>query len=175
MGAHIEFTNLVNELSMDKAAKQNKAKTIIGWREWCSLPDLGLTQIAAKIDTGAKTSSLHAFKIKPFMHEGEHWVSFNVHPRQRRRQPEIRCKAKVVDERMVTSSNGCAEARIVISTRLVIGPHSFVSELTLSNRDEMGFRMLIGRQSLAKRFVIDPGLAETLGVIAVGKPDIKRL
>lgn len=142
---------------------QTKAKLIIGWREWCGLPELGLPGITAKIDTGAKTSSLHAFKIKTFSRKGESWVRFVVHPLQRHRYPEIRCEARVVDERSVTSSNGCSEKRIVISTTMHLGLHNFATELTLSNRDEMGFRMLIGRQSLVKRFVVDPGLSLTLG------------
>lgn len=127
------------------------------------MPELGLPGIAAKIDTGARTSSLHAFKIKTFQRNGELWARFAVHPVQRHRLPEIRCEAKVVDERSVTSSNGCAEQRLVIGTELVLGPHRFATELTLTNRDEMGFRMLIGRKALAKRFVVDPGLSMTLG------------
>lgn len=142
---------------------KTKSKLIIGWCEWCSLPDLALPGIAAKIDTGAKTSSIHAFKIKPFSRKGEQWVRFIVHPIQRHRQPEIRCEARVVDERPVTSSNGVTEHRIVISTSLVLGPYQFPTELTLTNRDEMGFRMLIGRKSLIKRFVVDPSLSHTLG------------
>jgi len=140
-----------------------KSKLIIGWREWCSLPDLGLPGIAAKIDTGAKTSSLHAFKIRPFTRKGEQWVRFVVHPLQRRRQPEIRCEGKVVDERPVTSSNGTSEHRIVIRTDIVLGPYRFPTELTLTNRDDMGFRMLIGRKSLVKRYVVDPSVSLTLG------------
>lgn len=140
-----------------------KAKLIIGWYEWCRFPDLNLPGITAKIDTGAKTSSLHAFKIRPFTRDGEKWVRFIVHPLQRRRHPEIKCEARVVDERPVTSSNGTTENRIVISTTLVMGGRSFKTELTLSNRDEMGFRLLIGRKSLVRRFIVDPSLKLTLG------------
>ncbi len=140
-----------------------RSKMIIGWREWCSLPDLQLPGIAAKIDTGAKTSSLHAFNIEPFDQAGERWIRFFIHPLKRHRYPEIKCQAKLADERTVTSSNGTAEDRYVISTTMILGSYRFVTELTLSNRDEMGFRMLIGRQSLLKRFVVDPGLSYTLG------------
>lgn len=136
---------------------------IIGWREWCSLPDLALPGLAAKIDTGARTSSLHAFRIRRFSRDGDEWVRFFVHPVQRHRHPEIACEAKVVERRAVTSSNGKSQLRPVISTTLTLGVYSFVTELTLTNRDEMGYRMLIGRQSLTRRFVVDPGLSYTLG------------
>jgi ribosomal protein S6--L-glutamate ligase len=140
-----------------------KSKLIIGWHEWCSLPDLGLPGINAKIDTGAKTSSLHAYKIKPFTRDGANWVKFLVHPIQRHRHPEIECEAQVVDQRAVTSSNGTTETRYVINTTLILGAHHFLTEITLTNRDEMGYRMLIGRQSLSQRFVVDSSLSHTSG------------
>lgn len=140
-----------------------KSKLIIGWREWCALPDLNLPGISAKIDTGAKTSSLHAFNIEPFSRNDEPWVRFRVHPIQRHRRPEILCEARVVDHRPVTSSNGTKEHRFVINTQIALGGHRFLTEITLSNRDEMGYRMLIGRQSLSKRFVVDPSLSFTTG------------
>ena len=148
---------------MAKKPSSRQPKLIIGWREWCSLPDLGLPGVLAKIDTGAKTSSLHAFRIRPFTRNGEHWVNFAVHPLQRRRRPELVCEAPLVDERKVTSSNGTSEFRPVISTRLILGCHEFVTEITLTNRDEMGCRMLVGRQSLKKRFLVDSALSCTLG------------
>lgn len=140
-----------------------RSKQIIGWREWCALPDLGVPGIAAKIDTGARTSSLHAYSIETFSRNNEKWAHFVIHPVQRHRQPEIHCEARVVDERQVTSSNGATELRFVINTTMILGAYRFTTELTLTNRDEMGFRLLIGRQSLAKRFVVDPGLSLTLG------------
>ncbi len=140
-----------------------KSKSIIGWREWCAFPDLSLPQILAKIDTGAKTSSLHAFKIKVIKKDGQDWARFIVHPVQRHRYPEISCEAPIIDERSVTSSNGKAEHRLVVLTSMRLGHASFKTELTLANRDEMGFRLLIGRQSLVKRFVVDPALSFTLG------------
>lgn len=151
------------EFSMTKKIKKARTKLIIGWREWCGLPELGLPGIVAKIDTGAKTSSLHAFKIRHFEKDGESWVRFIVHPAQRRRQPEITCEAKVIDERTITSSNGASEQRIVISTTMILGQQKFETELTLSNRDEMGFRMLVGRQSLSRRFMVDPSLSFAAG------------
>jgi ribosomal protein S6--L-glutamate ligase len=143
-----------------KGPRQPKA--IIGWREWCALPELALPGVLAKIDTGAKTSSLHAFDIRSSA-RGEGWIAFSVHPVQRRKRPVIQCEARCVDIRVVTSSNGTSEERPVIETTLVIGGRSFLSEITLTNRDEMGFRMLIGRQSLNRRFVVDPALSYCCG------------
>lgn len=143
--------------------RKYRAKTIIGWREWCALPDLKLPGVVAKIDTGAKTSCLHAFRIKNFVRDGEEWLRFYVHPIQRHRHPEILCEARLADERTVTSSNGKAENRPVISTRFKMGKHTFATELTLTNRDEMGFRMLIGRRALARRFIVDSTLSHALG------------
>lgn len=140
-----------------------KSKLIIGWREWCSLPELGLPGVAAKIDTGAKTSSLHAFNIERFSRDGENWLRFRIHPIQRHRHPEILCEAKIKELRPVTSSNGAVENRYVIETALNLGPYNFTTEITLTNRDEMGFRMLIGRQFLSKHFVVDPSLSFTVG------------
>jgi ribosomal protein S6--L-glutamate ligase len=148
---------------LPKTSKAPKTpKSIIGWREWCALPDLSLPGVLAKIDTGAKTSSLHAFNIRS-SDRGDDWLEFSVHPVQRHRKPVIRCEARCVDVRAVTSSNGKSEERPVIETTVVIGPQSFLTEITLSNRDEMGFRMLIGRQSLSRRFVVDPGLSYCCG------------
>lgn len=148
---------------MPKTTKGPKVpKAIIGWREWCAMPDLALPGVLAKIDTGAKTSALHAFNIGP-SDRGDDWLAFSVHPVQRRRRPEIRCEARCVDLRAVTSSNGKTEERPVIETTIVMGPQTFVTEITLTNRDEMGFRMLIGRQSLSRRFIVDPGLSYCCG------------
>ena len=141
----------------------SKSQMIIGWREWCSLNELGLPAIAAKIDTGATTSSLHAFRLDFFNKGDEEWVRFFVHPIQKRKQPEVECQARVVDKRAVLSSNGIAEDRPVISTPIQIGPLSFNTEITLTNRDEMGYRMLIGRKTLAPRFIVDSSLSWRLG------------
>lgn len=143
-------------------ARARIPKVIIGWREWCCLPDLMLPGVLAKIDTGAKTSALHAFNIRK-SDRGDDWLRFQVHPVQRRKKPVITCEARCVDERTITSSNGKSELRPVIETILVIGERSFITQITLTNRDEMGFRMLIGRQTLNKRFVVDPALSYCCG------------
>lgn len=133
------------------------AKPVLGWREWVTLPDLGIDTIKAKIDTGARTSALHAYKITPFEEDGRRQVRFVVHPVQRHKLPEVHCVADVVDERMVTSSSGHRERRLVIRTPLKVGGHTWPIELTLTDRDEMSFRMLLGRQALRRRVLIDPG------------------
>jgi hypothetical protein len=128
-----------------------------------SLPELGIERIKAKIDTGARTSALHAFKIKRFRRKGRRFVRFYVHSVQRRRQPEILCEAPLIDERIITSSSGQQDHRYVIETCLCIGESEWPIEVTLTNRDEMGFRMLLGRQALRRRFVVDPGSSYKLG------------
>lgn len=138
-------------------ARRKREKTVVGWREWASLPELGVEEIKVKIDTGARTSALHAYRIKPFRRKGTRFARFYLHPVQHRRHPELLCEAPIVDERVVTSSNGKQEQRYVVRTNLKIGALEWPIEVTLTNRDEMGFRMLLGRQALRERLVVDPG------------------
>ncbi|MFC4349462.1 ATP-dependent zinc protease [Kordiimonas lipolytica] len=140
-----------------------RSKLIIGWREWATLPDLGVDRIKAKIDTGAKTSAIHAYRVKKFMKDGAPWAEFRLHPVQKHKRPEIRCEAPIVDERAVRSSSGHEEIRYVVKTLLKLGPISRKVELTLTNRDDMGFRMLIGRQALKGFCLVDSGLSYGLG------------
>jgi hypothetical protein len=140
-----------------KATPKKRSKRIIGWREWIYLPDLDVGRIKAKIDTGARTSALHAFKITPFSRDGAAYVRFAVHPVQRQRTPEVSCVARVIDYRAVTDSGGRVEHRYVIRTSLKMGTTRWPIELTLANRDQMGFRMLIGRQALRRRYLVDSG------------------
>lgn len=137
--------------------------TTLGWREWVSLPELGVDDIKAKIDTGARTSALHAFHAKPFVKDGQQRIRFGVHPVQRHRHPDILCEAPLIGERIVISSNGQHELRFVITTKLRIGAYSWTIEMTLADRDQMGFRMLLGRQALAGRFLVDPGSSYKFG------------
>ena len=135
----------------------------VGWREWAAFPDLGIARIKAKVDTGAKTSAIHAFDIDVEERAGERFVAFGVSPEQRRRVPQIRCIAPLVGPRLIRCSNGAVEDRYVVATRLRLGENSFVIELSLAARDEMGFRLLLGRDALRKRFLIDPGASFLLG------------
>lgn len=127
----------------------------IGWREWINLPELGIAKIKAKIDTGARTSALHAFEVVPFKREGVSWVKFRMHPLQRDASRELMCEAVVVDERMVRDSGGHAEQRYVIETLVCLGGKCWPVEVTLTSRDDMLFRMLLGRTAIRGRYLVD--------------------
>lgn len=133
-------------------------KIRIGWREWCQLPELGIPWIKAKVDTGAKTSAIHAFDIYPYKKKRIDYVSFKVAPIQGNSQIVIKCHAEVVDRRHIMSSNGIKELRFVIASELGMGEtdRCWKIHLSLSNRDPLKFRMLLGRDALANRVVIDP-------------------
>jgi len=135
----------------------------VGWREWVRLADLGVAAIKAKIDTGARTSALHAFAIEPFRLAGTVWVRFEVHPIQRSSSVKIKCEAPAIDERAVRNSGGLVERRYIIETRLMLGDRAWPIELALTNRDQMGFRMLLGRTALEGRALIEPGRSYLIG------------
>ncbi len=142
-------------------------KMIIGWQEWCSFKQLKIPAIKAKIDTGAKTSALHAFDIKTFNRLGKHYVRFNLHPLQKDRplDPIVTCHAPIIDCRHVISSNGIAEERYVIRTPLTLGNQTWEIEVTLSNRDPLRFRLLLGREAFKHHVVIEPSNKLLLGNI----------
>lgn len=129
----------------------------IGWREWVSLPALKIAAVKAKVDTGARTSSLHAFDVETYTHKGTQRVRFQVHPIQRNTSKTITCDAELIERRLVRSSTGRQTLRPVIMTTIELLGHRWDIELTLTNRDDMGFRMLLGREAVRRRFVIDPG------------------
>ena len=139
-------------------------KKVLGWREWALLPELGLPPIKAKVDTGARSSCLHAFETQMFTQDGQPWVRFGIHPHQEDRDTECFCEAPIADERPVTDSGGHTESRLVIVSRVVLGHWSDDIEITLSNRDTMRFRMLLGRTALVKGgFTVDPATSYLMG------------
>lgn len=144
------------------APRKNPAM-MIGWREWAAFPDLGVPRINAKIDTGAKTSAVHAFRIKEIQKDGVPHVEFYLHPKRRRKRPEIYCCEPIASRRVIRSSNGQAEERYVIQTRFQLGPRTWKIDLTLTNRDAMDFRLLVGRDALRRRVIINPGATYLLG------------
>ncbi|AFU99288.1 ATP-dependent zinc protease [Simiduia agarivorans] len=126
----------------------------VGWREWLSLPELGIKDIKAKVDTGARTSALHTFSLEFFFKGEEEWVRIGLHPKQNSNE-EFFTEARVVDKRMVRDSGGHEEVRPVIETLFVVGQHRFRAEMTLTSRDNMKFRMLLGRKALENKFLVD--------------------
>jgi hypothetical protein len=139
---------------------------MVGWREWVALPGWNVDHIKAKVDTGARTSSLHAFGLEWFDLSGSPWVRFEIHPWQRSTDDAVIAEAAVIATRNVRSSSGDVERRPVVSATIVLAGHPVAAEVTLTRRDEMGFRMLVGREALRRRFLVDPGVSY-LG----GRPD----
>jgi len=129
----------------------------VGWREWVGLPELTPVRVKAKVDTGALTSALHAWDIELHERDGVPVATFEVHPRQRSARDAVRVTAPLVDTREVRSSDGRVEERPTVRTLVRIGDHAFHADLTLTSRDAMGFRMLLGRRALQGRYLVDPG------------------
>jgi hypothetical protein len=132
---------------------------LLGWREWISLPELGIDRLKCKVDTGAKTSALHAFYVDSFLVDDQKMIRFGIHPVQG--DPTIikHCEAKVIDERVVTSSDGNKTLRYVIETTMILGDITKKIQVTLTNRDNMRFRMLLGRRAIDKNFIVNPSLS----------------
>jgi hypothetical protein len=142
---------------------------MLGWREWVALPAFGIAQIKAKIDTGARSSALHAETLEPYSKGGENWLMFTVQPMQKQNELLIECHAPIKDRRLVSDSGGHKQRRYVIETQLLFGQHLIQAEITLTNRDSMRFRMLLGRTAMNKHFIIDPNAS-----YLQGKPDAIR-
>ena len=146
-------------------APRHPTPDVVGWREWVGLPSLAVPWIKAKIDTGAQTSSLHAFGLREFKREGESWVRFEVHPWQYSARDGVKVELPVHDRRRVRSSTGHIQNRVVVLIELRMLDRTLPVEVTLTRRDSMGFRMLVGREALSNGFLVDPA-ASYLG----GKP-----
>lgn len=141
----------------ESSIRRTSNKPVIGWREWVSLPDLGIGAIKAKVDTGARSSALHAYDVRIVKRRGAERVRFKVHPIQRNNKAAVETEADLHERRWVRSSSGERSLRPVILTTVEMLGEQFEIELTLVNRDAMGFRMLLGRQAVRRRFVVDPG------------------
>jgi len=146
-----------------RRARRKTDRAVIGWREWAAFPALGVERINAKIDTGAKTSAIHAFRPSVVETDDGPIVEFFLHPRRRRKVPEIFCRAPLTDTRLIKSSNGQTEERLIITTPMRMGEQTWDIELSLTNRDAMGHRLLVGRDALAKRFLIQSDASYLLG------------
>ncbi|MBK6737540.1 MAG: ATP-dependent zinc protease [Haliea sp.] len=131
-------------------------KKTLGWREWIGFPEFNIPRIKAKIDTGARTSALHAFSLTPFMRDEKPWVRFAIHPKQGNTENVVECEAPVKEQRVVRDSGGHEELRYVIDTLIRIGDDVIRSEVTLTDRDSMTFRVLLGRTALRDNYVIYP-------------------
>lgn len=140
-----------------------KNQQVIGWREWVTLTQFAATHIKAKVDTGAKTSALHTYYVVPFERDGAAWVRFGLHPLQGNNQNSIECEAPVKDRRQVTDSGGHTEWRFVIETTLTLNDQNFTAEITLTDRENMRFRMLLGRSALKHRYLVDSAKSFVLG------------
>ena len=130
--------------------------TLAGWREWVSLPGVGVPWIKAKLDTGARSSAIHAFDLEELEKDGATWVRYSVHPWQKSDADAVAVESPVVDVRHVRSSSGHADERYVVMMDLSLMGRTITAEMTLSRRDEMGFRMLVGREALRQGYVVDP-------------------
>jgi hypothetical protein len=141
----------------------------LGWREWVALPDLGLPAIKVKVDSGARTSALHAFYTEKYQLDSVDMVKFLIHPIQKNYDFHVECHAPIIDFREVIDSGGHKEMRYVIETSIVIGTISWPIELNLTNRDTMRFRMLLGRRAIEARAVIEPGASYLNGKLRARK------
>lgn len=140
------------------------AAMAVGWREWVALPELGIPAIKTKIDTGARTSALHTFDLDTYHERGREYVRFLIHPLQKRTDIEIQCVAPIIDRRIVRDSGGHPEERLVIETPVLLGDRQWTIEITLTSREDMLFRMLLGRRAIVDgNLIIDPCMSYLKG------------
>lgn len=152
----------MGEINKPELKKLRKLK-LIGWREWVALPELGIQKVKAKVDTGARTSALHAFSLQPFKENGKDKISFEIHPMQNNIDLVVTCIADIIDKRWVSDSGGHREERYVISTPISMGGEAWPIEITLTERDTMLFRMLLGRSAIKRRYSVNPARSFTKG------------
>ncbi len=143
--------------------KKRREKIEIGWREWVHLPELGGACVKAKVDTGARTSAIHAWNIRAVERNGQPFALFDLHPLQNDNECILQCEAPIIDRREIRNSGGQAQERYIIRTTVNLGSYSWPIELSLTRRDEMGFRMLLGRAGVRRRFLVDPGRSFLMG------------
>lgn len=151
-----------------KYTESLNGKAIIGWREWAAFHELNIPAIKFKTDTGAMTSCLHSFQQEFFEKNNKQWIRFGIHPAQQRTDIEFFCEAPIVDIRRVTNSGGTYETRPVINTPITMGNMTWNIELTLTNRDSMKFRMLLGRTAMKDRLIVDPSRSFVTGKALAG-------
>lgn len=146
-------------------------KSIIGCEEWGMLKLLNIPAIKMRVDTGAKTSALHAFNIELHQEGDREFVTFDIHPLQKTHKIIQKCQADIIDSRIIKSSSGDKQRRLVIVTPLTVGKETWDIQVTLTNRDAMGYRMLLGREAMTNRFLVDPDLSFCAGDLS--KADLK--
>jgi hypothetical protein len=142
---------------MDQVPDASTPPAVAGWREWIALPELDVRWVKAKLDTGARSSAIHAYDVEEFDRDGAPWVRFQVHPWQRSDLDAVDVELPLIDRRTIKSSTGHEEERLVVQTTVRVLDRDLIAELTLTNRDEMGFRMLVGREALRGAILVDPG------------------
>jgi hypothetical protein len=129
---------------------------VVGWREWIALPQFGIDRLKAKIDTGARTSSLHATNLHSFRRDGQPWARFEVQPNQSKASEFVLCEAPVTDHREIKYATGRVELRVVVQVVIGLETRKWPIEVTLTDRRDMRFRMLLGRTALSRRVLVDP-------------------
>ena len=152
-------------MNIERASlKDEQTKMAIGWREWLALPELGVPAIKAKVDTGAKTSALHTFKLETFTSNGREYVRFWLHPLQRKTDIELVCVAPVADRRLIRDSGGHEEMRYIVNTSILLNGEQWIAEVSLTSRETMSFRMLLGRSALRQgALLVDPARSYLTG------------